>query len=131
MATPSSWAKPAPATLARFEAVLPDHPAAERRKMFGYPVCFVNGHYFIGLHQDAFVIRLPPEIRDRFPEFADARAFDPWGNGRGMKDWYEIPAPIAEDKDRLAALLDAAVQEVASLPPKEPARSKSRGKIGS
>ena len=86
MARQGSWKKPSAEAVDRFDAALPDHPAAQRRQMFGYPACFVNGHYFTGLHQDRFVIRLPDGIRDRFPEIADAEAFDPMGTGKGMKD---------------------------------------------
>lgn len=42
-----AWKKPAPETIATFEAVLPGAPA-ERRMMFGYPAAFVNGNVFMG-----------------------------------------------------------------------------------
>jgi TfoX N-terminal domain len=128
MAVHSSWKKSDPALVERFHAALPDHPAAERKQMFGYPACFVNGHFFTGLHEDRFVIRLPGDIRAGFAELADAPTFDPMGTGKGMKDWYEIPAEVASDDGRLADLLAAAVEEVAKLPPKEPKpRSARRG----
>lgn len=120
MASPGMWTKPDPAMVDRFHAALPGHPAAVRRKMFGYPACFVNGHYFAGLHGDRFVIRLPGGIRDRFPELAEAPSFDPMGTGRGMKDWYQIPSSIVETDDRLADFLAATFEEVVQLPPKEP-----------
>lgn len=120
MAVRSSWKKSDSALVDRFHAVLPDHPAAERRTMFGYPCSFVNGHFFAGLHEDRVVIRLPADLRSRFPELADAPTFDPMGTGRGMKDWYEIPPAVASDDVRLAGLLATAIDEVAQLPPKEP-----------
>jgi hypothetical protein len=105
---------------------MPNHPAAERRKMFGYPACFVNGHYVTGLHGDRFVVRLPDHIRAGFPDLTDARGFNPMGTGKGLKDWYEIPPHVTSDDDRLADFLAAAVEEVAKLPPKEPKPRKAR-----
>lgn len=119
MSSEGSWKKSDPALVDRFHAALPDHPAAERRKMFGYPACFVNGNYFSGLYQDEVVVRLPGEMRDRFTELSDAQPFDPMGTGKGMKDWYRVPTEIADDDERLAAFLQAAIVEVAELPPKE------------
>jgi len=88
MAESGTWAKPDPADVERFYAALPDHPAAERKKMFGYPACFVNGHFFAGLYGKGMVIRLPGGIRDGFSELAGSPTFDPMGTGKGMKDWY-------------------------------------------
>jgi TfoX/Sxy family transcriptional regulator of competence genes len=114
------WKRSDPALVDRFDAALPDHPAAQRRTMFGYPACFVNGHYFAGLHEDRVVIRLPGDIHARVPELSGAASFDPMRAGKPMKDWYEIPPDLVADPDRLAALLAATIEEVARLPPKEP-----------
>jgi hypothetical protein len=133
MAREGTWKKADPALVDRFHAALPDHPAAERRKMFGYPACFVNGHYVTGLHEDTLVIRLPVEaldrVRDQFPQVADAPWFGPMSRGKPMRDWFEVPPSIVEDPERLQALLVAAVDAVASLPPKAPKlrRSPSAG----
>jgi TfoX-like protein len=126
VAAHSSWKKSDPALVERFHAALPDHPAAERRTMFGYPACFVNGHYVAGLHGDRFVIRLPDDIRAGFPELTDARGFNPMGSGKGLKGWYEIPPGVASNDDRLSAFLAATVEEIAKLPPKERKPRKSR-----
>ena len=126
LANPGTWKKPDPELVDRFHAALPDHPAAARRKMFGYPACFVNGNYFTGLFEDRIVIRLPGGIRERFPELAEAPPFDPRGTGKGVKDWCEIPLSITESDDRLATFLAAAVEEVALLPAKEPKKPRAR-----
>ncbi|MHB1254228.1 MAG: hypothetical protein ACYCZ1_08680 [Candidatus Humimicrobiaceae bacterium] len=31
----------------------------EKRKMFGYPVTFIRGNMFIGVHGDSMILRLP------------------------------------------------------------------------
>lgn len=120
MASPGTWKKPDPEMVDRFHAALPDHPAATRRKMFGYPACFVNGNYFTGLYENRVVVRLPGVIRDRFPELAEALPFDPMGTGKGMKDWYQVPSSIVDNDDRLSEFLAATFEEVARLPAKEP-----------
>ncbi len=109
----------------RFDAALPDDPAAQRRKMFGYPACFVNGNYFCGLHNADFVVRLPGGLVDKFPALRDARQFDPMG-GRPMKDWWVIPAEISGDDERLADLIADTFAEVIKLPPKEPKPPRER-----
>jgi TfoX/Sxy family transcriptional regulator of competence genes len=49
--------------------------------MFGNPVCFVNGHFFAGLHNDRFVVRLPGSLRAEFAALRGAEVFDPLGTG--------------------------------------------------
>lgn len=120
MATRGTWKKAIPETVEKFHAALPEHPAVERRKMFGYPACFVDGHYFTGLFQDRFVIRLPDEIRGGLPELAEAAGFDPMDTGKGLRDWYEIPPAITDDDERLADLLARGIGAAAMLPPREP-----------
>lgn len=122
------WKKPDPAQVERFTAALPVHPEAQPKKMFGYPACFVNGSFFVGLHNENIVVRLPGGLKSRFPELARAEVFDPMGTGRGMKDWWIIPAAIAGDDARLAAFFAAAFAEVRQLPPKEKKPRKAKAK---
>ncbi len=120
------WTKPDPALVERFTSALPDDPRVASRKMFGYPACFVRGSYFAGLHGEAFVIRLPGGLKERFPALASAAVFDPMGTGKGMKDWWVIPPRISKDRRRLAALLAETLAEVAKLPAKKKAPTRSR-----
>lgn len=122
------WRKPPAELVERFNAALPVHPEAKPRKMFGYPACFVNGHFFVGLHNENAIVRLPGELKDRFPELAGAAHFDPMGTGKGMKGWWLIPDPIANDRQRLAALFAATFVDVRGLQPKAPKSRKSSGK---
>jgi hypothetical protein len=123
-----NWTKPVPELVDRFLAALPEHPDAERKKMFGFPACFVNGNYFAGLHQEAFVIRLPAPLKDRFSELAGSEQFDPRATGKGMKDWWLIPPDVVEDETRLTALLHSAFEDVRKLPPKEKRPSARRSR---
>lgn len=103
----------------RFAAARPKNPEVHPKQMFGYPCCFVNGNFFTGLFEEDVVIRLP-EVKDKFPELANAQGFNPMGKGGGMRDWWVIPPAISKDAGRLATLLEAAFEEVVKLPAKAP-----------
>ncbi len=121
------WRKAPPDLIERFNAALPVHPDAKPRKMFGYPACFVNGHFFVGLHNEHAIVRLPGELKEKFPELAGAAHFDPMGTGKGMQDWWLIPDTISIDTIRLRAFFMAAFAEIQLLPPKvKPARAASK-----
>ena len=99
--------------------------------MFGYPVAFVHGHFFAGLHEEKVLLRLPGGLRQQLPEMAQAAGFDPMKNGKGSKDWFVVPASVSENTSRLAVLLAAALPLVAALPPKpsnKPKKAKSAAK---
>jgi TfoX/Sxy family transcriptional regulator of competence genes len=113
-----AWKKPLPELVKRFSDALPRHPDAEPKKMFGYPACFVKGNFFAGLHEENFVIRLPGPLKERFPQLKDAPIFDPMNTGKGMKDWWTIPAEISGSDQQLSDFLEAAFFEVLELPPK-------------
>lgn len=115
-----AWKKASPQMITRFEEALPDHPDAEPRKMFGYPACFVKGNFFVGMHEEErVVVRLPGGLQARFPELAGATIFDPMGTGKGMKDWWIVPAELTGDVQRLSRFFAAAFTEVQKLPAKE------------
>ncbi|MFN0063820.1 MAG: TfoX/Sxy family protein [Myxococcaceae bacterium] len=114
------WKKADPKIAERFDAALPPVPAAERRKMFGYPCCFVNGNFFAGMHEDNVVVRLPNNLRDRFPALAEAKVFDPMRTGKGMKDWWLIPPEVVKSDAKLTQLMAETFAQVVKLPPKKP-----------
>ena len=114
------WAKSSEDLVRRFNDALPKHAAAEPRKMFGYAACFVNGNFFVGLHEQNVAIRLPGGSKEKFAELAKAKAFDPMRTGKGMKDWWLVPSAVHEDPKRLASFLRAAFEVVRTLPAKAP-----------
>jgi TfoX/Sxy family transcriptional regulator of competence genes len=122
------WKKSSPEMAEKFAAALPSHPDIERRRMFGYAACFVKGNFFVGMHEDNMVVRLPGDLKGKFSELATASIFDPMHTGKGMKDWWLIPTDIAQDHKRLANFLDAAFAEVVQLPAKvkKPKAAKSK-----
>ncbi|MGH2688438.1 MAG: TfoX/Sxy family protein, partial [Actinomycetota bacterium] len=88
MPTPS-WKQSPPDLVQRFEQVMPGPPAVAR-KMFGYPAGFVNGHMFMGLFQDRFVLRLPEPERHELLAVEGAEVFEPM-EGRRMKEYVALP----------------------------------------
>ena len=52
------FTKSSPELVARFDEVAARHPAAQRRKMFGYPAMFVGGNFATGLFEESWVVRL-------------------------------------------------------------------------
>ncbi len=126
--TDMGFKKSPPDLIARFEAALPQSPLVEPKKMFGYPAAFVHGHFFAGLHEENAVIRLPEALWKKLPDLAQAAGFDPMRTGKVMKDWLVIPATVVAQPKRLAALLEAALALVSTLPPKTKKKTKRAAK---
>lgn len=118
------WKKSSPALIARFEAALPKDPRVVPKKMFGYPASFVADGFFVGLHEERVVVRLPADVHAKTKALAKAEAFDPMG-GRPMKGWYVIPAAIAGDEKKLGALLSTLLEAVADHP-EQPSAAKRK-----
>jgi len=92
-------------------------PGVERRKMFGYPACFANGHMFTGLHQDRWVIRLPDEARAALAE-AGGTPFEVMP-ARPMREYLVLPATLASDPAAMRPWLERALANARHLPPKQ------------
>jgi hypothetical protein len=119
-----AWKKSSPELIERFGAALPDDAAVQRRQMFGYPAAFVGGNFWVGLHEERVVVRLPDGLHERFAALAGAKSFDPMG-GRPMKGWFVVPAEITGSAAKLRALLGATLAEVVRLPKKAPKPKKA------
>ncbi len=92
-------------------------PGVERRKMFGYPACFANGHMFTGLHQDRWVIRLPDEARAALAE-AGGTPFEVMP-ARPMREYLVLPATLASDPAAMRPWLERALANARDMPPKK------------
>jgi hypothetical protein len=119
------WKKSSPALIARFEAALPRDPRVAPRKMFGYPAAFVAEGFFVGLHEENVVLRLPADVHAKTKVLAKAEAFDPMG-GRPMRGWYVVPPAIAGDEKKLGSLLLELLVQVADHP-EQPSAKKRAG----
>jgi TfoX/Sxy family transcriptional regulator of competence genes len=101
-----------------FLAALPDDPAVERRKMFGYDAAFVNGNLFAGMWEDGCTVKLPAEERAALL-LEGAREFAPM-DGRVMREFALLPADWMADADALRTRLARSFAHVRTLPAKQP-----------
>ena len=100
-----------------FGTIVPQVPDVERRKMFGYPVCFVNGNMQMGLHAENIMMRLSVPDRLVFCEHYNATIFEPMP-GRAMKEYVTVPKSVLVDTVLLAEWIEKSVAYARSLPPK-------------
>jgi TfoX/Sxy family transcriptional regulator of competence genes len=112
-----SFEKSSPELVARFDAVAARFPAAERRKMFGYPALFVGGNLVTGLFAESWMIRLPDEDRTALLALPGAGPFEPMP-GKPMKGYATLPTDVVADDGRLDAWIERAIAYVKTLPAK-------------
>lgn len=91
----------------------------EKRKMFGYPCCFINNNMFIGTHGENLVLRLGDEDRKMaMAAHKDIVTFEPLP-GRKMGEYVVVPERVREDDTLFDRLLKQSVKYASSLPAKE------------
>lgn len=93
-----TFAKSPPELVARFDELAPLAGDADRKLMFGYPVCVLRGNMFMGLHADSLILRLNPADRAEFLDRYDAVLFEPMP-GRPMKEYVIVPPAVVGDDD--------------------------------
>jgi hypothetical protein len=113
----TSWQKAPPELVAAFAALVARRPELTARKMFGYPAAFVGGHLTTALHEDRWIVRLPPEERSELLAMPGAGPFEPMP-GRPMKEYVVLPADVVADPTAIDAWVDLAIAHVRTLPPK-------------
>jgi TfoX/Sxy family transcriptional regulator of competence genes len=112
-----AFTKSPPELIARFDAAAARHPAAERRKMFGYPALFVGGNLATGLFADRWMVRLRPADLETILTLPGAEPFSPMP-GRGMKGYASLPQDVVGDDARLDEWVGRALAAAGDLPPK-------------
>ena len=119
----SKW-QPAPEKLVHlFEVAVQSVPQAQARKMFGYPVSFINGNMFAGLFEDKLFLRLSEDDRASLLRHRGTAPFEPMP-GRPMREYVVVSSTILKSKTQLNTWLGKAFAYAQSLPP----RSKSKRK---
>lgn len=113
-----SWGKSSAERVALFERLLGEHPKVERRTMFGLPMGLANGNYFVGLHEDRFLLRLTPSDRAAFIKEFDATFFEPFP-GRKSRQTLVVPDRVAADLALLRRWYEKALAHALSLPAKK------------
>ena len=112
-----SFEKSPPELVARFEASAERFPAAQRRKMFGYPAMFVGGNLITGLFADTWMIRLAADDLAELLALPGATPFSPMA-GRTMKGYATLPPDIVADDGALDGWLTRAIEFGKTLPAK-------------
>lgn len=116
------FTKSPPEMVELFEAVVPGPPAV-RRSMFGFPAAFLNGNMFMGLHQDALILRLGTGA-EALLKLPGARVFEPMP-GRPMREYVVVPPSLYLDHDGLRKWVAQSLEYAASLKPKGKSAKKS------
>ncbi|MDI6884990.1 MAG: TfoX/Sxy family protein [archaeon] len=98
----------------------------QSRKMFGYPVYFINNNMFIGVHQEDLFLRLAADDKENaLTKYEGIKPFEPMP-GRIMKEYVVIPPNIYTNPEIFKELLTKSIRYVSSLPPKEKKRKKKK-----
>lgn len=121
------WTKSSAPLVDLFEQLAPRETGVERRPMFGWPCCFVNGNLFAGLHRESMIFRLPEAEREQALRRPGAAPFMPMP-GRPMKEYVAAAGTLLDDRDALAGWMASALAYVRQLPPKTKAQGKARSR---
>jgi TfoX/Sxy family transcriptional regulator of competence genes len=111
------WIKASEKTIETFEKILPDFPGVEKRKMFGYPVVFVNNNMYMGVHGNSIILRLPENDRKEFLKLKLTHLFEPMP-GKPMKEYVVIPDWMFSETSILNDWIDKSFEYVTLLPSK-------------
>jgi TfoX/Sxy family transcriptional regulator of competence genes len=109
------WIKASEEIIELFDKIIPDLPGVEKRKMFGYPVTFINGNMFMGIHGNSVILRLPDNKRAEFLKLQSAIQFEPMP-GRFMKEYVVIPEWMLDDQLILNHWIEKSFEYTSSLP---------------
>ena len=113
-----AWEKSSPELVAKFDAVFPPDPRAERKLMFGYAAGFVGGNMFAGLHEQNLILRLADAARHELLKLPGAKIFEPMP-GRAMREYVVTPRLVMDDEPALRKWIRRAFDYASSLPPKK------------
>jgi len=119
-----AFPKSPPELVARFDELAPLAGDADRKLMFGYPVCVLRGNMFIGLHADSLILRLNPADRTEFLDRYDAMLFEPMP-GRPMKEYVIVPPALVGDDDAVAEWIRRSRAYAEQLPAKKARKAKA------
>ena len=112
------WKKPSEKMIEFFDSILPGNPKVERKRMFGYPVGFINGNMFMGLHNDRIILRLSEGERENFIKQYNAQIFEPMP-GRKMREYIVVPEKLLTNVTTLKAWCEKSYEYASKLKPKE------------
>lgn len=112
-----TFRKSPPELVARFSELAELAGEADRKQMFGYPTCVLNGNMFLGLHEDSLIMRLSEPDRAEFRDRYQAELFEPMP-GRPMKEYVVVPPAVVND-DGIEAWIRRSLAYAGQLPAKK------------
>ncbi len=121
------WRKSPETLVQKFSEIVPQDPRVERRKMFGYPAAFVAGNLFMGLYQEALILRLSDDDRESFLKIEGASVFEPMP-GRPMREYVVVPSRMVDRETSLAGWIRRSLEYVTAIPSKNTGRRKGSAK---
>ena len=116
------WRKSPDSLVRRFSELVPEDPRVSRRQMFGYPCAFVAGNLFMGLHQDAMILRLSDDDRATFLGFEGAAHFEPMP-GRPMREYVVVPPALLDRTAAVSKWVRRSLEYAAAVPSKKAGRA--------
>jgi TfoX/Sxy family transcriptional regulator of competence genes len=122
-----AWRKSPPELVALFESVIPHKLGVVAKPMFGYPACFVNGHMFMGLHQEDMVLRLSEADRTAALAVEGTKVFEPMP-GRPMKEYVALAPTVLANRDEVRSWVARAFSYGTELPKKTPSKAATGAK---
>jgi hypothetical protein len=112
-----AWRKSPPDLIALFESVIPHKAGVVHKPMFGYPACFVNGHMFMGLHQEDMIVRLSEADRTAALAVEGSHVFEPMP-GKAMKEYVALGPSVLANRDEVRGWVARALTYGDGLPKK-------------
>jgi TfoX/Sxy family transcriptional regulator of competence genes len=117
-----AWRKSPPELIALFESVIPHKLGVVAKPMFGYPACFVNGHMFMGIHQEDMVLRLSEADRAAALAVQGTRVFEPMP-GKPMKEYVALGPTLLANRDEVRTWVARAL----TYGSEQPGKAKPKG----
>ena len=116
-----AFTKPSAKTVDAFARAVDAVPGVEHRTMFGYPSVFLNGNMLACVFQDRIMVRLSEPDRASAIATLGAKLFEP-SPGRAMREYVELPRPVADDASQLNGWIQRGRAYVGTLPKKSKAK---------
>ena len=100
----------------RIRDVLGDQPGLVEKKMFGGVGFMVHGNMACGVHKDALIVRVGPEVYEEALARPHTKPFDI--TGRPMKGWVMVVSDGYESDEALEDWVQRGLDFALSLPAK-------------